>query len=159
MIYSCYFQLTIALNISISNTKHKICIINWRKWFTVIFQCKPTFSDFFTKFYMLIETLFELFRVKGSFKEHICSGIVYRFTCFNCNVHYYGRASCYFYNRAAERNSHQSCRNWRFKNIDQSLISDHLKQRSSMTILDDFGILAADSNKSNFFLSLLLIHD
>ena len=53
---------------------------------------------------MIIETLFELFRVKGSFKEHICSGIVYRFTCFNCNVHYYGRASCYFYNRAAERN-------------------------------------------------------
>ena len=29
---------------------------------------------------MLIETLFELCRVKGSFKEHICPGIVYRFT-------------------------------------------------------------------------------
>ena len=29
---------------------------------------------------MLIETLFELFRVKGSFKEHSCPGIVYRFT-------------------------------------------------------------------------------
>ena len=29
---------------------------------------------------MLIETLFELFRVKGSFKEHSCPGIVHRFT-------------------------------------------------------------------------------
>ena len=33
---------------------------------------------------MLIETLFQLFRVKGFLKEQIYSGIIYRFICFNC---------------------------------------------------------------------------
>ena len=107
---------------------------------------------------MLNETLFQLFRVKGSFKEQTYSGIIYRFICFKCNVHYYGRA-LYFYTRVAERRSLHSCRNWQFKNIDQSLISDPLRQCSCMTIFDDFGILAADSNKFNFFLSLLLKYD
>ena len=107
---------------------------------------------------MLIETWFQLFRVKGSLKKQIYSRIIYRFICFNCNVHYYGRA-LYFYTRVAERRSLHSCRNWQFKNIDQSLISDPLRQCSCMTIFDDFGILAADSNKFNFFLSLLLKYD
>ena len=108
---------------------------------------------------MLNETLFQLFRVKGSFKEQIYSGIICRFICFNCNVSYYGRALCYFYTRDAERKSLQSSRNWQFKNIDQCLISDYLKQCSCMTIFDDVGILAADSNKFNFFLSVLLKYD
>ena len=43
-----------------------------------------------------------LFRYNDSLQKNICSDIVYRCTCSNCKVIYYGKTYCLFFTRAAE---------------------------------------------------------
>ena len=46
--------------------------------------------------------LHTLFKFKDSLDKKICSDLIYRYTCSNCNVTYYGKIYQHFFTRAAE---------------------------------------------------------
>ena len=102
-----------------------------------------------------------LFRSKDPLEKKIRSGIIYRYTCSNCKVTYYGKTFHHFYTRAAEHMGISNPTGKRLKNVKQSAISDHLLQCSRTINFDDFSILATDSNKSKLLLreSLLIKRD
>ena len=101
-----------------------------------------------------------LFRFKNSLEKKICSGIIYRYTCSNCKVTYYGKTFRHFYTRAAEHMGISNLTGKCLKNVMQSAISDHLLQCHCTINFDDFDILAAESNKFKLLLreSLLIKH-
>ena len=102
-----------------------------------------------------------LFRFKDSLEKKICSGIIYRYTCSNCKVTYYGKTFRHFYTRATEHMGISNLTRKHLKTIMQSAISDHLLQCNCTINFDDFDILAADSNKFKLLLreSLLIKRD
>ena len=100
-----------------------------------------------------------LFRFKDSLEKKIRSGIIYRYTCSNCKVTYYGKTFLHFYTRAAEHMGISNLTGKRLKTVMQSAISDHLLQCNCTINFDDFDILATESNKFKLLLreSLLTI--
>ena len=102
-----------------------------------------------------------LFRFKDSLKKKICSGIIYRYTCSNCKVIYYGKTFRQFYTKAAEHMGISNLTGKRLKSVKQSAISDHLLQCNCAINFDDFSILATDCNKFKLLLreSLLIKRD
>ena len=102
-----------------------------------------------------------LFRFKDSLEKKICSGIIYRYTCSNCKVTYYGKTFRHFYTRATEHMGISNLTRKYLKTIMQSAISDHLLQCNCTINSDDFDILAAESNKFKLLLreSLLIKRD
>ena len=102
-----------------------------------------------------------LFRFKDPLEKKIRSGIIYRYTCSNCKVTYYGKTFCHFYTRAAEHMGISNLTGKRLKNVKQSAISDHLLQCNCALNFDDFSILATDCNKFKLLLreSLLIKRD
>ena len=101
-----------------------------------------------------------LFRFKDSLKKKILSGIVYRYTCSNCKVTYYGKMFRHFFTRASEHMGTSNLTGKSVKNAKESAISDHLLQCDSPITFDDFDILASDSNKFKLHTkeSLLIKH-
>ena len=93
-----------------------------------------------------------LFHFKDSLEKKIHSGIIYRYTCSNCNVTYYGKTFRHFYTRAAEHMGISNLTGRRLKNVMQSAISDHLLQCNCTITFDDFDMLAAESNKFKLLL-------
>ena len=93
-----------------------------------------------------------LFRFKDSLEKKICSGIIYRYTCSNCKVTYYGKTFSHFYIRVAEHMGISNLTGKRLKNVMQSAIYDHLLQCNCTINFDDFDILAAESNKFKLLL-------
>ena len=61
--------------------------------------------------------------------KNIRADLIYRYTCSNCNVTYYGKTYRHFFNRAAE---HMGISNFltekRVKNMKESSVSDHRLQ-------------------------------
>ena len=102
-----------------------------------------------------------LFRFKDPLEKKIRSGIIYRYTCSNCKVTYYGKTFRHFYTRAAEHMGISNLTGKRLKNVKQSAISDHLLQCNCAINFDDFSILARDCNKFKLLLreSLLIKRD
>ena len=102
-----------------------------------------------------------LFRFKDSLEKKIHSGIIYRYTCSNCKVNYYGKTFRHFYTKAAEHMGISNLTGKRLKNVMQSAICDHLLQCNCTINFDDFYILAAESNKFKLLLreSLLIKRD
>ena len=102
-----------------------------------------------------------LFRFKYSLVKKNRSGIIYRYTCSNCKVTYYGKTFYHFYTRAAEHMGISNPTGKRLKNVKQSVISDHLLQCNCAINFDDFSILATDCNKFKLLLreSLLIKRD
>ena len=102
-----------------------------------------------------------LFRFKYSLVKKNRSGIIYRYTCSNCKVTYYGKTFRHFYTRAAEHMGISNLTGKRLKNVKQSAISDHLLQCNCAINFDDFSILATDCNKFKLLLreSLLIKRD
>ena len=102
-----------------------------------------------------------LFHFKDSLEKKIRSGIIYRYTCSNCKVTYYGKTFRHFYTRAAEHMGISNLTGKRLKTVMQSAISDHLLQCNCTINFDDFDILATESNKFKLLLreSLLIKHD
>ena len=98
-----------------------------------------------------------LFRFKDPLEKKIRSGIIYRYTCSNCKVTYYGKTFRHFYTRAAEHMGISNLTGKRLKNVKQSAISDHLLQCNCVMKFDDFSILATNCNgfklllKTNLF--------
>ena len=102
-----------------------------------------------------------LFHFKDSHEKKIRSGIIYRYTCSNCNVTYYGKTFRHFYTKAAEHMGISNLTKKRLKNVKQPAISDHLLQSNFTINFDNFGILAAKSSKFKLLLreSLLIKRD
>ena len=99
-----------------------------------------------------------LFRFKDSFEKKIRSGIIYRYTCSNCKVTYYGKTFHHFYTRGAKHMVISNLTGKCLKNVMQSAIFDHLLQCNCTRNFDNFDILAAESNKFKLLLreSLLI---
>ena len=102
-----------------------------------------------------------LFRFKDSLERKICSGIIYHYTCSNCEVTYYRKTFRHFYTRAAEHMGISNPTGKHLKNFMRSAISDHLLQCNCTINFDDFDIFAAESNKFKLLLreSLLIKRD
>ena len=102
-----------------------------------------------------------IFRSKCPLEKKTRSGIIYRYTCSNCKVTYYGKTFCHFYTRVAEHMGTSNLTGKRLKNVKQSAISDHLLQCNCAINFDDFSILATDCNKFKLLLreSLLIKRD
>ena len=79
----------------------------------------------------------------------IRSFLVYRYTCSNCNVTYFGKTYRHFSTRAAERMGVSNPIGKQLKNIKDSAVSDHLLQCNCTIDFDDFDILATDVSKLN----------
>ena len=92
-----------------------------------------------------------LFRFKDSLNKKIRSFLVYRYTCSNCNVTYYGKTYRHFFTRAAEHMGISNLTGKRLKNIKDSAVSDHLLQCNCAIDFDHFDILATDVSKFNLF--------
>ena len=60
-----------------------------------------------------------LFRFKDSLEKKIRSGIIYRYTCSNCKVTYYGKTFPHFYTRAAEHMGISNLTGKRLKTVMQ----------------------------------------
>ena len=88
-----------------------------------------------------------LFRFKDTLDKKLRSNIVYRYTCSNCNVTYYGKTYRHFFTRAAEHMGISNLTGKRVKNVKESAISDHLLQCDCKIDFNDFDILASDTNR------------
>ena len=58
-----------------------------------------------------------LFRFKIQLRKKICSGAIYRYTCGNCKVTYYGKTFRHFYTTAAEHMGISNLTGKRPKNV------------------------------------------
>ena len=87
-----------------------------------------------------------LFKFKDSLEKKILSEIVYRYTCSNCKVIYYGKTFRYFFTRASEHMGTLNLTVKRIKNAKELAMSDYLLQCDSPINFDDFDILASNSN-------------
>ena len=88
-----------------------------------------------------------LFHFKDSLEKKIRSGIIYRYTCSNCKLTYYGKTFRHFYTRAAEYMGISNLTGKRLKSVMQSAMSEHLLQCNCTINFEDFDILAAKCNK------------
>ena len=89
------------------------------------------------------------FQFKDTLNEKIRSFLVYRCTCSNCNITYYGKTYRRFSTRAAEHMGVSNLTGKRLKNIKDSAVSDHLLQCNCTIDFDHFDILATDVSKFN----------
>ena len=102
-----------------------------------------------------------LFHFKDTLDKKIRSDLVYRYTCSNCNVTYYGKTYRHFFTRAAEHMGISNLTEKRFKNVKQSAVSDHLLQCDRSINFDDLDILASETNNFRLLIkeSLLIMRD
>ena len=102
-----------------------------------------------------------LFHFKDILDKKIRSDLVYRYTCSNCNVTYYGKTYRHFFTRAAEHMGISNLTEKRVKNVKESAISDHLLQCGCSIKFDDFDILASETNNFRLLIkeSLLIKRD
>ena len=70
--------------------------------------------------------LYTLFRLKDPLEQKIRSGIIYRYTCSNCKVTYYGKTFRHFYTREAEHVGISNVTGKLLTNVKQSALSDHI---------------------------------
>ena len=105
--------------------------------------------------------LCSLFQFKEILDKKIRSDLVYRYTCSNCNVPYYGKTYRHFFTRAAEHMGISNLTEKRVKNVKQSAVSDHQLQCDCSINFDDFDILASETNNFRLLIkeSLLIMRD
>ena len=102
-----------------------------------------------------------LFHFKDTLDKKIRSDLVYRYTCSNCNVTYYGKTYQHFFTRAAQHMGISNLTEKRVKNVKQSAVSDHLLQYDCSINFGDLDILASETNNFRLLIkeSLLIMHD
>ena len=79
----------------------------------------------------------------------MCSYLVYRYKCSNCNLTYYGETYHHFFTRAGEHIGVSNLTGKRLRNIKYSAVSNHLLQWNCTIDFDHFDILATDVSKFN----------
>ena len=101
--------------------------------------------------------LHTLFKFKDSLKKKIGSDLIYRYTCSNCNVVYYGKTYRHFFTKAAEHMGISNLtENW-VKNVKESAVSDHRWQCDCVISFDDFDVLVSDTNNFRLIKESMLI--
>ena len=105
--------------------------------------------------------LHTLCKFKDFLDKKIRSDLIYRYTCSNCNVTYYGKSYRYFFTRAAEHMGISNLTEKRVKNMKESAVSDHHLHCDYVISFDDFDVLATDTNKFRLLVkeSLLIKRD
>ena len=102
-----------------------------------------------------------IFKFKDSLDKKIRSDLIYRYTCSNCNVTYYGKTYRHFFTRTAEHIGISNLTEKRVKNMKESAVSDHRLQCDCAIRFDDFDVLASDTNNFRLLIkeSLLIKRD
>ena len=98
-----------------------------------------------------------LFHFKNTLDKKIRSDLVYRYTCSNCNVTYYGKTYRHFLTGAAEHMGISNSTEKRVRNVKQSAFSDHLLQCDCSINFDDFDILASESDNFRLLIKQSLL--
>ena len=78
--------------------------------------------------------LHTLFKFKDSLDQKIRSDSIYRYTCRNCNLTYYGKTYRHFFTKAAEHMGISNLTEKRVKNMKESAVSDHHLQCDCITL-------------------------
>ena len=91
--------------------------------------------------------LHTLFKFKDSLDKKIHSDLIYRYTCSNCNVTYYGKTYQHFFTRAAEHMGISNLKEKQVKNMKESAVSAHHLQCDCVISFDVFDVSASDTNK------------
>ena len=98
-----------------------------------------------------------LFRFKDSIPLALRSHLVYKFTCSNCNVTYYGETERHLKIRAGEHLSISALTNKRVNNNKRSAIKDHCIFHNHDGEFNDFVALAYDANKFKLLIKEALL--
>ena len=85
--------------------------------------------------------------------------LVYRYTCSNCKVTYYGKTYHHFFTRAVEHLDISNLTRKRLKCVKQLAISDHLLECNCSIEFDHFDILASNRFRLLIKESLLIKRD
>ena len=102
-----------------------------------------------------------LFRFNHSLNKKIRSFLVYRYTCSNCNITYYGKTYPHFFTRAVGHTGVFNLIGKQLENIKDSAVSGNSVQCNCTIDFDHFDILATDVSKFNLLVkeSLLIKRD
>ena len=121
-------------------------------------RCRRTIERdlLYCKLKMIFRKLNTLFQLKGPLEKEIRSGI-YRYTCSNSKVTYYGKTFCHFYTRAAEHMGISNLTGKCLKSVKQAAISDHLLQYNCTINFNDCSMLATDCNQFKLHLREILL--
>ena len=99
----------------------------------VIFQSKNQLSCFF--------------KFKDSIPLHLCSHLIYKFQCSNCNITYYGESERHFKVRAGEHVSTSPLTGKRVNNNKKASVKDHCLLSGYVCSFEDFTVLNHESHK------------
>ena len=102
-----------------------------------------------------------LFKFKDSLDKKIRTDLIYRYTCSNCNVTYYGKTYRHFFTRAAEHTTIFNLTEKRVKNMKEPAVPDHRLQCNCVISFHDFDVLASVTNNFRLLIeeSLLIKRD
>ena len=94
---------------------------------------------------MSTNRLSSLFRFQDAIPKEFQSHLVYKFSCGNCNVTYYGKTECHLNVRSSEPIgiSHLTGKRVECK---PSVVSDHFLLHNHDSNFNDFTILCRDNN-------------
>ena len=102
-----------------------------------------------------------LFKFKDSIPLYICSHLVYKIQCSNCNITYYVEAECRLKVRAGEFISTSPLTGNRLNNNKKSSVKGHCLLSGHVCPFDDFTVLNHESHKIKRLIkeSLLITED
>ena len=108
-----------------------------------------------------LNTLFQFKDAVNKKTLKICSFLVFRYMCSNCNVTYYGKTYSHYFTTAAEHMGVSNLTWKRLKNTKDSAVLDHLLQCNCSVDFHHFDILANGISKFNLLVmeSLLIKYD
>ena len=109
----------------------------------VIFQSKNRLETFF--------------RFKDSIPLALRSHLIYKYTCSNCNVTYYGETERHLKVRAGEHLSISALTNKRVNNNKRSAVKDHCIFYNHEGDFPDFSVLSYESNKFKLLIKEALL--
>ena len=90
--------------------------------------------------------LSSLFSFKDIIPNNLRSNLVYKFSCGDCNVTYYGKTERHLKVRASEHLGFTPLTGKRVTNLKPSAISDHLLLTGHHGDYDNFTVLSHDAN-------------
>ena len=90
--------------------------------------------------------LSNLIRFKDSIPKELCSHIVYKFLCINCNITYYGETERHLNVTSGEHLSLSALTGNRVNNNKKSAVKGHCLFFNHVGSFEDFSILTYESN-------------
>ena len=97
--------------------------------------------------YVFLNWLSSLFKFKDSIPCHLCSDLIYKFQCSNCNNTYYGKTERHLKVRAGEHIATSPLTGKRVNNNKKSSVKDHCLLSGHVCSFEDFTVLNYESHK------------